>query len=33
MEMQAEKIMYEEHIEDIMKAKDWDRLPRLMAEL
>jgi len=29
MEMQAEKNMYEEHIEDIMKAKDWDKLPKI----
>jgi len=29
MEMQAEKNMYEEHIEDIMKAKDWDKIPKI----
>ena len=25
MEMEAEKNMYQEHIGDIMRAKDWDR--------
>jgi len=29
MEMQAEKNMYEEHIGEIMKAKDWDKLPKI----
>ena len=29
MEMQAEKNMYEDHIGDIMKAKDWDKLPKI----
>ena len=29
MEMEAEKNMYQEHIGDIMKAKDWDRLPAI----
>jgi len=28
MEMQAEKNMYEEHIGEMMKAKDWDKLPK-----
>tara|TARA_R110000787_G_C13158222_1_gene419347 strand:+ start:129 stop:425 length:297 start_codon:yes stop_codon:yes gene_type:complete len=29
MEMQAEKNMYEDHIGEIMKAKDWDKLPKI----
>ena len=29
MEMEAEKNMYQEHIEDIMKGPDWDRLPKM----
>ena len=29
MEMEAEKNMYQEHIEQIMNDKDWDRLPKM----
>ena len=29
MEMEAEKNMYQEFVEDIMTAKDWDKLPKI----